>query len=157
MTNSLLKHHLSLNSSCGLKSLFRVQSCCGVLVVSFEVSGSSSSFRTHSKLRFNSGLTLIDSPKIPLVLLPYAVLIFITTGACMYEISFWDVPLQQKLDLSTLYGPYLAICMFRAMRPFYSLVTDKSEAMFMTVDMYIRLNDTVNKASAASIVGKKRQ
>ena len=28
----------------------------------------------------------------------------------MYEFAFWDVPLDQKISLSTLYGPYLAIC-----------------------------------------------
>ena len=53
-----------------------------------------------------------DSSKVPLVLLPYAVLIFVTTGACMYEFWFWDVPLDQKLSLTTLYGPYLAICKY---------------------------------------------
>jgi len=52
------------------------------------------------------------SPKLPLVLLPFSCLIFITTGTCMVEYFYWDVPLQQKIDLSTLYGPYLALCMF---------------------------------------------
>jgi hypothetical protein len=53
-----------------------------------------------------------DHPKIPLVLLPYACLIFISTAACMVEMLCWDVPGQQKVDLSTLYGPYLALCKF---------------------------------------------
>lgn len=51
-----------------------------------------------------------DSPKVPLVLLPFAVVIFVTTLTCMTEYAFWDVPLQQKVDLTTLYGPYLALC-----------------------------------------------
>ena len=51
-----------------------------------------------------------DHPKTPLVLLPYACLIFISTAACMVEMLCWDVPGQQKVDLSTLYGPYLALC-----------------------------------------------
>jgi hypothetical protein len=66
---------------------------------------------------------LVDSPKVPLVLLPYAVLIFVTTGACMYEFSFWEVPLEQKLSLSTLYGPYLGICMITTRR-FSSICLD---------------------------------
>lgn len=61
-----------------------------------------------------------DSPKVPLVLLPFSCLIFITTLTCMIEYSFWSVPLQQKLDLSTLYGPYLALCKFPPPSPFYS-------------------------------------
>ncbi|KAG9245143.1 hypothetical protein BJ878DRAFT_502922 [Calycina marina] len=50
-----------------------------------------------------------DSPKVPLVLLPFATLVFGTTATCIYEFSQWDVPLQNKIDLSTLYGPYLAL------------------------------------------------
>lgn len=52
----------------------------------------------------------LASPKLPIVLLPYAALIFITTATCMFEYSFWDIPLQHKIDLTTLYGPYLALC-----------------------------------------------
>ncbi|KAG0649502.1 Sigma intracellular receptor 2 [Hyphodiscus hymeniophilus] len=85
------------------------------------------------------GALFKGSPKIPLVLLPYAVLIFVTTGACMYEICYWEVPLVQKFSLSTLYGPYLAI------------------SAFMTVDMFLRINNIINTASAISTVVKKRQ
>jgi hypothetical protein len=28
----------------------------------------------------------------------------------MVEYFFWDVPLHEKINLSTLYGPYLALC-----------------------------------------------
>jgi hypothetical protein len=35
--------------------------------------------------------------------------------------------------------------------------TDTFQAAFMIVDMYLRLNDRVNKATAASLVEKKSQ
>ncbi|EKD15420.1 integral membrane protein [Drepanopeziza brunnea f. sp. 'multigermtubi' MB_m1] len=74
-------------------------------------------------------LLYTDSPKVPLVLLPYSMLIFATTATCMFEYSFWDIPLQQKIDLTTLYGPYLAI------------------SAFMFGDMSIRLNNVINAAT----------
>jgi hypothetical protein len=30
----------------------------------------------------------------------------------MVEFFFWDAPMQDKLTLSMLYGPYLALCQF---------------------------------------------
>ncbi|KAG4436266.1 hypothetical protein IFR05_008248 [Cadophora sp. M221] len=79
------------------------------------------------------------SPKIPIVLLPYAAIIFITTATCMFEYSFWDIPLQHKIDLTTLYGPYLAL------------------SAFMFVDMSIRLNNIVKKATTGSAkIGSKK-
>lgn len=53
---------------------------------------------------------LKDSPKLPLVLLPFACLIFITTGTCVVDVCFWDATLKDKLNLGLLYGPYLALC-----------------------------------------------
>ncbi len=55
---------------------------------------------------------MTDSPKIPLVLFPFALQVFLSTLVCMVEYAFWPVPLQQKIDLTTLYGPYLALCKF---------------------------------------------
>lgn len=37
-------------------------------------------------------------------------MVFLTTLTCMVEYAFWDVPRQQKIDMTTLYGPYLALC-----------------------------------------------
>lgn len=34
---------------------------------------------------------------------------FITTATCIFDFFHWDVPLQNKIDLTTLYGPYLAL------------------------------------------------
>lgn len=84
---------------------------------------------------------LRDSPKLPLVLLPFSCVIFITTGTCMVEYFFWDAPLQDKLDLSTLYGPYLAL------------------SAFMGLDMFFRLGSIIDKASGRSSEGlsKKKQ
>ncbi|CZT06234.1 uncharacterized protein RAG0_12032 [Rhynchosporium agropyri] len=80
-----------------------------------------------------------SSPRLPVVLLPYALLVFVTTATCMYEYSFWEIPFQHKIDLTTLYGPYLAL------------------SAFMFVDMWIRLNNIVNKSiiSAAKTNPKK--
>jgi len=49
---------------------------------------------------------------VPLVLLPFACLVFITTATCMYEMVHWDVPLKQRLNLMALYGPYTALRKF---------------------------------------------
>ena len=75
----------------------------------------------------------------------------------MYDFSFWEVPREQKLSLSTLYGPYLAICEFPFRNVFKRSDTDMSVAAFMTVDMYLRLNDTINQALSASMGKKKAQ
>jgi len=82
-----------------------------------------------------------NSPKIPLVLLLYAAETFLTTLTCIVEYLAWDVPFAQKVDLTTLYGPYLAL------------------SVFMLVDMYVRLNASIDKASGATStkVGKKKK
>jgi len=53
-----------------------------------------------------------DNPKLPLVLLPFSCLIFITTATCMVEMWCWQIPLSHRLHLTSLYGPYLALCRF---------------------------------------------
>ncbi|PSS25507.1 hypothetical protein M430DRAFT_47954 [Amorphotheca resinae ATCC 22711] len=80
-----------------------------------------------------------NSPKVPLVLLPFSCLIFITTLTCMIEYSFWSVPLQQKLDLSTLYGPYLAL------------------SAFMGIDMYGRISGVIDGAAAVARVKESKK
>ena len=55
---------------------------------------------------------MLDSPKVPVVLLPFATLVFVTTATCMFDYMHWDVPMQNKIDLTTLYGPYLALSKF---------------------------------------------
>jgi hypothetical protein len=49
------------------------------------------------------------SKMVPLVLLPFACLVFISTATCMYDMVHWDVPLKQRLVLMMLYGPYTAL------------------------------------------------
>lgn len=53
----------------------------------------------------------LDSPKLPIVLLPFATLICITTITCMFDYMHWPVPIEQKIELTKLYGPYVALCM----------------------------------------------
>ncbi|CAG8979442.1 hypothetical protein HYALB_00011955 [Hymenoscyphus albidus] len=60
-----------------------------------------------------------NSPKIPLALLPFAIKVFLTTLTCMFEYSYWPLTLNQKISLTTLYGPYLALCSYLPMN--YSL------------------------------------
>lgn len=79
-----------------------------------------------------------NSPKVPLVLLPFAVMVFLTTLTCMVEYAFWDVPRQQKIDMTTLYGPYLAL------------------SAYMMVDMYLRLGKMVKTATVVSAAGGKK-
>ena len=52
----------------------------------------------------------VDNPKLPLILLPFSCLIFITTGTLMVEQWFWPITIGEKLALASLYGPYLALC-----------------------------------------------
>jgi hypothetical protein len=55
-------------------------------------------------------MILLDSPKVPLVLLVYAMETVVTTAACIAEYLSWkNITFQEKVDLMTLYGPYLAI------------------------------------------------
>ena len=58
-------------------------------------------------------IILLDSPMLPLALLPFSCLIFITTATCIFDYAHWDMPLDQKLSLTTLYGPYAALCKSR--------------------------------------------
>ncbi|KAF4629943.1 hypothetical protein G7Y89_g8207 [Cudoniella acicularis] len=64
-----------------------------------------------------------NSPKIPLVLLPYAVLVSITTLTCIVEIWSWPTPTSEKIELMKLYSPYFIL------------------PTFMGVDMFLRLNN----------------
>ncbi|EPE31283.1 hypothetical protein GLAREA_12586 [Glarea lozoyensis ATCC 20868] len=79
-----------------------------------------------------------DSPKVPLVLLPFSVKVFLTTLTCMLEFPGWNIPNQQKITLCTLYGPYLLL------------------SAFMMGDMYLRLNTIINKLMASQNEGTKK-
>ncbi|TVY44765.1 putative membrane protein [Lachnellula subtilissima] len=79
-----------------------------------------------------------NSPKFPLVLLPYSTVVFLTTVTCMFEFAFWPVPSNEKVELCKLYGPYLAI------------------SAFMGVDMYLRLNNVIAQASTVSSAKMKK-
>lgn len=52
----------------------------------------------------------LDDPKVPLVLLVYALETSITTATCIVEYTTWQIEAQAKWDLTGLYGPYLAVC-----------------------------------------------
>ncbi|KAH8659330.1 transmembrane protein 6/97 [Tricladium varicosporioides] len=68
-----------------------------------------------------------DSPKVPLVLLPWAILVSLTTLVCIVEIWSWPSPTTEKVELMKLYVPYLIL------------------PTVMGADMYLRLNDTINR------------
>jgi len=97
--------------------------------------------------------TLIDSPKVPIVLLPFATLICVTSITCIFDFWQWPVPMEEKIELTKLYGPYVALCeyieIFGGTRLMFL-------AAFMGVDMLIRLNGVINRASAVQ-AGKKLQ
>ncbi|KAG9238967.1 transmembrane protein 6/97 [Amylocarpus encephaloides] len=67
-----------------------------------------------------------NSPKVPLILLPFAVKVFLTTLTCMLEFPNFPIPLEKKISLTTLYGPYLAV------------------SAFMMIDMYLRLKKVID-------------
>ncbi|RKF56032.1 integral membrane protein [Erysiphe neolycopersici] len=68
-----------------------------------------------------------NSPKIPLVLLPLALVTFLTTLTCMVEYAFWpQFSGREKVNLTSLYAPYLLI------------------SVHMGIDMYLRLNKLIN-------------
>jgi hypothetical protein len=84
-------------------------------------------------------------------------MVFLTTLTCIVEYAFWDVPRAQKIDMTTLYGPYLVLCESPA--EFWHLVRDMLicwTAAFMVVDMYLRLGETIKKITAASTAGGKK-
>ncbi|KAH8804903.1 integral membrane protein-like protein [Xylogone sp. PMI_703] len=70
-----------------------------------------------------------DSPKTPILLLIYAVQTFVTTATCIADYVTWDLTFDEKMNLTTLYGPYLAL------------------SLFMGVDMYFRLVSLVSKGA----------
>jgi hypothetical protein len=52
----------------------------------------------------------LDDPVVPLQLLIFAVEVAVSTGACLAEVISWpNVSKDEKLQLGTLYGPYLAL------------------------------------------------
>jgi hypothetical protein len=51
-----------------------------------------------------------DNPKVPIQLLIFAVEVAVSTGACIADaISWTNVSLDEKIQLGTLYLPYLAL------------------------------------------------
>jgi len=73
-----------------------------------------------------------NSPKVPLVLLVYGLQTFMTTATCIADYASWTtVFFNTKLNLTSLYGPYLAL------------------SFFMSVDMVLRLNSVINRDLAA--------
>ncbi|KAF2836044.1 hypothetical protein M501DRAFT_997272 [Patellaria atrata CBS 101060] len=78
-----------------------------------------------------------DDPKTPLRLLPFALLMSLTTFTCVVEYLAWpDFSTKQKLDISMLYGLWLFI------------------GVFMTLDMFKRLDSTITRFNKLD-AGKK--
>ncbi|KAN0104188.1 Transmembrane protein 6/97 [Hyaloscypha variabilis] len=86
------------------------------------------------------GALLRDSKLVPLVLLPLALLVFLTTTTCIFDIAHWDAPLQERLTLMGLYAPYSAL------------------PLFMAGDMFLRLKSVIDSSSVVSTkAGKKNR
>jgi hypothetical protein len=84
----------------------------------------------------------------------------------MFDYAHWDMPLDQKLSLTTLYGPYVALCKSGILSQSSFLFKWRSqvadlhrEAAFMGIDMVLRLRGIINRSSSASLAagGKKTQ
>ncbi|KAF7857933.1 hypothetical protein EAF04_009290 [Stromatinia cepivora] len=78
------------------------------------------------------GGLLRDSPQTPLILLPYALEVFLSTLVCIHEYLYWPIPLSQKIDLTTLYGPYILL------------------SIIMFIDMSIRLSHIISTSTSPS-------
>jgi len=76
-----------------------------------------------------------DNPKIPLVLLVYALQTLVTTATCIADYATWTtISFNAKLNLTSLYGPYLAL------------------ALFMSIDMISRINAVLGEGPAPKAV-----
>lgn len=78
----------------------------------FPTSPLLSSFPLQTPLTTYTDPLPLDSPRIPLILLPYALETFLTTLVCMHEYAYWPIPRYQKVDLTKLYGPYILLCKY---------------------------------------------
>jgi hypothetical protein len=82
---------------------------------------------------------LRDDPKVPLHLLIFALEAGLTTLTCIADYLSWSgYSNNEKIELSKLYVPYLAL------------------AVFMGLDMFYRLSKMISKSDKAAI-GKKVQ
>ncbi|KAE9363298.1 hypothetical protein N431DRAFT_564838 [Stipitochalara longipes BDJ] len=81
-----------------------------------------------------------DSKLVPLVLLPFACLVFISTATCIFDIAHWNAPLQERQTLMALYAPYAVL------------------PLFMAGDMFLRLKSVIESSSTVSTkTGKKNR
>ena len=91
-------------------------------------------------------LTVIDDLLVPLHLLIYSMQTAMTTLTCIVEYLSWNVDAKVKLDLGTLYGPYLVLCESLSCQfPSSCLRTFNllQVAVFMGLDMFGRLKRTI--------------
>ncbi|KAK6428066.1 hypothetical protein LTR95_015796 [Oleoguttula sp. CCFEE 5521] len=89
-------------------------------------------------------MVFVDDPKVPLHLLVYAVQTVITTATCIADFLSWsDYENQQKVELMKLYVPYLALCGYALTH--FATVTDRNAAVFMGVDMFGRLSQSIDR------------
>ena len=51
----------------------------------------------------------IDSPMIPVVLLPFSVLVGLSTATCIFTMAHWDAPFEVKRTLASMYAPYVIL------------------------------------------------
>ncbi|TQS32513.1 hypothetical protein Golomagni_07167 [Golovinomyces magnicellulatus] len=70
------------------------------------------------RIRANNGE---DSPNVPLIIFPFALVVFITTLTCMVEFLNWDISWYEKFNLTTLYGPYLILSTLMGVDMFFRL------------------------------------
>jgi len=80
-----------------------------------------------------------DSPKTPVILLIYAVETFVTTSVCIAEYVAWPLTVDEKINLTTLYGPYLAL------------------SLLMGIDMYFRLVSSIIKDTTQARAEKTKK
>jgi hypothetical protein len=85
----------------------------------------------------------IDNKRVPLVLLPFATMVVVTTLTCVVEALSWDVTREVKTGLMTLYLPYLGLCEYQD--GYQATKADSRQATAMFIDMYCRIDGLLTK------------
>lgn len=92
-----------------------------------------------------------DDSKLPIHLLIYAVQTAITTSTCIADYLSWSsITSAQKIELGKLYVPYLALCKLLTFVKMSYANTSPTLAVFMTIDMYARLDALLRRKHEAA-------
>lgn len=88
-----------------------------------------------------------DDPKVPLHLLVFALETAVTTATCVADYLSWTgYTTAQKIEIGKLYVPYLILG--KSLNDGDLQTLNVTTAVFMTIDMYSRLNKALGRQQA---------